>query len=254
MRPITASSLAVLALAAAASSASASIWQFNWTNSPGSGVNNAGGNFESIASQYNGVTGDFSWSATFSNQVTKGFTLAISPGPNPKGHPGELALLYFDARNAANPILTGYGYNAQNDQTSFSDGSNAGGTQAPDTLFTSIAGKSLAKTTSLGVIDAGGKRTLTIAFNALDVNNRIPMYPNNPNDWTGVGFGANIGVWFHTFSTLSAGYDNNGLLTGWSGTQGWLDGENFKTTQVPAPAAAGLLGLSGIVAMRRRRA
>ena len=38
-----------------------------------------------------------------------------------------------------------------------------------------------------------------------------------------------------------------------TGQEGWLDGANFQTFTIPAPGAAGLLGLAGLGAMRRRR-
>lgn len=76
-------------------SANAALYQWDWNvGDPGSyGVNNNGGTFESIHSEYDSVSKHFTWSVTFSDQVTKGFTLAVNNGPNPKNTPGQLAAL-----------------------------------------------------------------------------------------------------------------------------------------------------------------
>src|SRR5690606_41362588 len=68
-----------------------------------------------------------------------GSTLALNNGPNPKGHAGELALLYFDASRST-PVLTAYGYNGQNSVTTFYDGSHSNGTQFPDLIDSSRGG------------------------------------------------------------------------------------------------------------------
>ena len=42
--------------------------------------------------------------------LANSFYLVLNAGANPKNHQGELAILYVDATDRANPILTVYGY------------------------------------------------------------------------------------------------------------------------------------------------
>ncbi|MDX9912692.1 MAG: hypothetical protein RBS39_12755 [Phycisphaerales bacterium] len=244
--------IALVAAACGAASASAEIrvWEWNRGDAP---VSDDGGTFESVRSTYNTINGLLTWEATFSNQVTQGFTLAINDGPNPKGIAGELALVYFDGRNTASPTISIYGYNGENTQTSYRDGSPAGGTQAPDRIMTTLVAGGPRYSPGIianPVVDAGGKRTLSFSIDTTDLNNHMPLYPSMPNEWTGMQYGDEIGVWFHPVRNLSASY-SDGFLSNWGGTQGWLDGEHFTTT--PAPGATGLLAMGGLVATRRRR-
>ncbi|MCB0320893.1 MAG: hypothetical protein KDD60_08190, partial [Bdellovibrionales bacterium] len=43
--------------------------------------------------------------------LANSFAGAFNGGPNPKGHPGELAKIQADFRNPSHPIITVYGYN-----------------------------------------------------------------------------------------------------------------------------------------------
>ena len=142
------------ALAVAASMASASEYQWNWTAAQGGGVNNAAGVFESINASYNSDSQRFVWDVVFSNQVTRGYTLAINNGPNPKGHAGELALIHFDATSLNAPKVTAYAYNGQNAINSWIDGNGAvAGNQTPD-IIKSATDTSWINTAS--VSDSGG--------------------------------------------------------------------------------------------------
>lgn len=248
----------LLALAGAAmlhaGAAMGTTYQWNWNlGDPGAyGVNHAGGQFESIHSTFDTTTKQLVWNVVFSNQVTDGYTLVLSGGPNPKGHAGELAVLYFDFRNAGDMRLTAYAYNGTNSSKSWQDGNGQiSGNQTPDSIKTITDG---AWITSASKVDAGGKRMVNLTIDATDLINHSPMYPDNVDPWFGTGYGAGLGLWFHTFKGLTASYDGAGKLTQWSRSQeGWFDGRDFQTQIIPLPGAAGLAFAGLLVAGGRRR-
>jgi hypothetical protein len=244
----------VLALGALSGSASAALHQWNWAvGDPGSyGTNNNGGTFESITSCFDTVTNELSWSVTFSDAVTKGFTLALNDGPNPKGHAGELALLYVDANVADNVKIVAYAYNGQNTRDSYKDGNgNVAGDQAPDFIQNlGNAGNIL----SAGVSDNAGKRTISFTIDASDINAHSPLYPDAVDPWFGIGFAEKLGIWFHPFKTFNPTYAVDGSISALSASgEGWFDGSNFDTDiKVPTPGAASLAGLAALAFLRRR--
>ncbi|MFO0858250.1 MAG: PEP-CTERM sorting domain-containing protein [Phycisphaerales bacterium] len=252
--------LGAAAVAMIAGTASAEVFVWDHAVTPADGTNNAAGIFESIHAEFDTVTNRFQWNATFSNQVTRGYTLAVSPGPNPKGHNAELALLYFDASTLSAPKVTAYAYNGANAFTSWQDGNgNQAGNQAPD-LIHGINNTSWIQNAS--VVDAGGKRTFNLTIDASTIQNHVPLY-NSPavdGDWTGLAFGPSLGLWMHSFTGLSAGYLGNGALCGWdyNGSQGWFDGNNYSLVLVPLPAPAMMgiagLGVAGFVVRKRKAA
>ncbi len=232
----------------------AAMYQWDWTRGEpiAAGLNDNGGTFESINTSFDTVTNEFLWEVTFSDQVTQGYTLVVSPGPNPKGHPGELAIFYLDARNVADPKMSVYAYNGENTQTSYRDGAPLSGTQIPDRITNSSGAASLFP--ELSVVDHSGKRTITFRMDATDVNAHFPLYPNSEgNDWTGAAYGSQLGIWFHPVKNLSASYNDEGFLTDWSGQQGWIDGAGFTTTLVPTPGSVVLGAMGGALMIRRRR-
>ncbi len=243
---------AVAAVLIAACGASADVYSWDWQ--PGdTGVNNNAGILESVEMRFHTNSDRFVFNVTFADQITEGYTLAVSPGANPKGHAGELALLYFDATNMNQVKLNAVAYNGLNTQTSYYDGSPASGVQAPDQIATSLNAIDAAMI-SATASDHDGKRTFSLTLDATAINNHIPANPgpNGPSEWTGVEFGSLMGIWFHPVKNLNSTYDANGFLTEWGGQQGWLDGSNF-TTSVPAPAAgATLLAAFGLAGRRRR--
>ncbi len=209
--------------------------------------NNTGGAIQSATSMFNSATNQFSFSVQFSNQITRGFWLAVSPGDNPKTHSGELALIYFDASVMGNLRMTVYNYNGVNGDSSYYDGSIASGTQAPDRIASTLNGFAA----NMSVVDSGGGRTMSISFNASAIQSHVPVYPGN-TPWTGVAFGQQIGVWFHPVASLSTTYGANGFLSTWNASNGgWLDGHNFTT--VPTPGASALLAVASLGLARRRR-
>jgi hypothetical protein len=248
------------AVAMLAGAAHAEIYTWNHTITGADGTNNAAGVFESIQAEFDTVTNRFVWNATFSNQVTRGYTLAVSPGPNPKGNAAELALLYFDATNANAPKVTAYAYNGQNAMNSWQDGNPfVAGNQAGDLIHDA---NDTSWIEEAAVVDAGGKRTFRLTIDASTIQNHSPLYTQNSavGDWTGLAFGPQLGLWMHTFTGLQSNYLNDGRLCGWGWNQhGWFDGSGYQNVvlvPLPAPAMMGLAGLGvvGFVARRRAKA
>src|SRR5690606_13174330 len=94
----------VLATAAGPSLALAGpIYGWSWSN-PGPGTfSNTGGGITWIETQFDTNTNRLHWTANFgemSNSLrTSGFTLALTAGPEPHPYAGELAVLYFAAKD-----------------------------------------------------------------------------------------------------------------------------------------------------------
>lgn len=247
--------LCVAALAvAASSSASGAIFHWDWDRGgPGtSGLNDAGGRFESITATFDDVTDRLQWSMTFSDQITNGFFLALNNGPNPKGHAGELALLYVDARVHSDVVLTAYGYNGLNSISSYVDGNGAvAGNQPADVIKNTLDRASWVL--DAGVIDSSGKRTIFIDIDATELIERTPLYPDPIDPYYGIGFGAKLGLWLHTFRQFDVSYGPSGTITNIaSGGEGWFDGTNLNTIPTPGAATIGLISLAAMI--RRRRA
>jgi hypothetical protein len=245
-------SLVLVAGLAMTGSAMATVWTANIN--PGSNQNSAGGNISSITATYNDATRQFGWTVDYSDRTTNGYWLAVSPGPNPKGRAGELAIVYFDATNLAAPRVSVYEYNGLNDNNSFQFRSVAGQgtppaatTQAGVLLGSSSAGTIPGLTATAQNIGANGRR-LTLTLDASSIQAYNPAGGGAP--WTGLSFANQIGVWFHSVTGLSATYNGNNL-TSFNGTQGWFDSNNITT--VPTPAGALALGMGGLLAARRRR-
>ncbi len=248
---------ALMGAAMLSTAASADIYTWDWSAAADgtAGLNMNGGEFQSIHAEYNNQSQRFLWSVTFADQITDGYTLAVNNGPNPKGHAGELGLIYFDASEGS-PIVTVYAYNGVNAQNSYADGSPASGTQAPDMILASDGVANHSSIMQASVVDdmMAGTRTMTLEISASFINNHIPANPGpeGPSEWTGVQFAELLGLWMHPMTNLNTDYDQDMALTQWSGAQGWFDGSNF-TTSVPTPGSVALLGLGGLVMGRRRR-
>lgn len=246
--------LGAVAVAALAGAASASTYVFDFTpGDPGSyGINNNGGVFERVQSSFNSSTNRLTFSVTFSNQVTRGFTLAINGGANPKGHGGEMALFYFDANNLGAPKLTAYNYNGLNNITSYFDGDGpTPGIQAPDKI---MSDSDRSATDMVSAQDIDGKRILSFSIDASAIIGHNPMY-GTPGDWTGAQFADAFGIWMHPFKTFNPTYDADGNITNLhSGGEGWFDGTMLQTVLIPLPGTAGMaaLGLVGMSIRRRR--
>ena len=259
-------SLAIAASLTLAAGASASVWQWNWNKAQGAGaggaISNAAGTFESIQASFNDVTKELVWNATFSDQTTRAYTLAINKGPNPKGKPGELALIYFDADlTPSTPKVSVFGYNGANAANSYVDGDGvAAGTQSPTKIFKgSAATESSSDWLKVATMqDIGSKRVFSLTIDASSINgfNNSFSAPYGVS-WTGAAFAEKLGLWFHTYKSITTGYGSDGYLNNWNaGTTGYFDGSNFSTLLVvPMPSAVGmgLVGLAGVGYLKRRR-
>lgn len=240
-------------LCALAGAAGADVYSWEW-NAGDSSTSSNGGAIEKVVTQYRSGAEQLSFELTFSNQVAEGFTLAMSDGPNPKGHSGELSLLYFDASDMNDVKLTSYAYNGQNNQSSWEDGSKASGIQAPDQIATTTGAFARQNLASLSAADVGSKRVFTMTLDAGFINDHIPALPGpgGVSEWFGIGFAEKLGIWLHPVRDLTTSYDSNGYLTEWNGREGYLDVSNQNTT-VPAPGAVTLAAIGGLLAARRRR-
>jgi MYXO-CTERM domain-containing protein len=244
-----------VAVAAGAASADVS-WIWSRAVNGGAGLNDNGGVFQSARADYVPAINRFAFKATFSNAVTNGYWLAVSPGDNPKGHSGELALLYVDLSNIAAPKVTAYAYNGINGDNSHVDGSNASGVQAPSKIASTHATDPSKRLNAIvTVTDANGGRTIDLVLDSSIIQSYAPQYPGN-TPWTGLEIGPAFGIWWHPVTGLQTNYGADGFLgqnsSDWSWTsQGWFDAAHLPV--VPTPGAAALLALAGVAAGRRRR-
>jgi hypothetical protein len=247
------------------------------------GYSNSGaGQLTGVTSSYNAATQRLAWAASFvpnaHGATPDGFWLALNDGPNPKGTAGELPIFYFDASKATGPILTAYGYNGENGNTSYYDGSPAAGTQAPDRIFSSLlSGNGIYDLTYTR--NANGTVTMGFDIDASRVNGYRPINAG-ANPWDGADFGSEIGVWFHPTARTQTSYTNGYLSNFTFSSQGWLDNANSKANPcsstvnntggvkggsdacggapgnaIPEPttAALGLLALPALGFLRRKR-
>lgn len=198
------------------------IYCFSKTNPSGS--ENAG-NIDQVDMEYNQTTGQF----TFTLQVDEtadGFTVAVNNGPNPKGHGGELALVYFDATGSS-PVVTAYAYNGMNTQTSYLDGGQALGIQPADQILSSLNNPESFSNISV-TTDGAGNKIMTFTVDANVLNAHDPEYGPD-GDWTGLAFDESVGIWLHPVSGLETEYGTDGFLTNWDPeAQSWYDTSNQK--------------------------
>jgi PEP-CTERM motif len=218
-------------------------FQYSVSNPSG---NDAAGNVSQIFTTYDDVNEKLSWSFTIdaiapgltgSGQLSDGFWLAISPGPNPKGEKRELAIFYGDVRNNR---LTAYEYSGKNNANSF---------KRPGNLLGSFA---------LNSTD-NGTASRTMSFD-IDVS-AINSYRSG-SDWTGAAYGEHIGYWLHPVFGSTFKYDGDALTRFRYTGQGWYD-KSWKSTSswdgfssVPEPSSLVIMAtafLGGIVLRRRSR-
>lgn len=247
--------IGMIAIGMACAAGHADVYSWQWQPGEGIGHSDSGGEFGSVKARYDSVSEVLTWEVNFLNQITDGFTLAINDGPNPKGHAGELGLLYFDATDTQNVRVSTYAYNGMNTQTSYRDGSPLSGTQEADVIFgvTPIEGVA-SSVLQASVNDTATGRSMRLVLDASAINAHTPVYPGpqGVDEWFGMGFDSLLGVWFHPVTSLVTEYDEDGALSFWSGRQGWLDGSGFQTS-VPAPGVAAVgLCAAGMIGRRRR--
>jgi hypothetical protein len=224
----------------------------------GVGVNNAAGVISLVKAQYDNVNQTLYYEARFSgvpgapHLKTDAFTLAISPGPNPKGHSSELALLYFDATGSS-PALTAYAYNGRNDFTSWNDGNGDGHPGDAQKIQSSKTDSSWIHSLTNSTA-SNGDTILGFKISTAAINAYLPAFPPT-NEWTGVAFGPKFGVWFHPRAGASTSYGQDGFLTSWNAQKsGWFDGADINTSVVPEPVSIAVLAAGlGLMAVRGRR-
>ncbi|MEM7755770.1 MAG: hypothetical protein AAF297_09065 [Planctomycetota bacterium] len=245
--------IGAVAVALAAGSAMGNVHAWTWergdTNS-----NNGGGVIERIETSFQTSARELTFSVWFSNQVTDGFTLALNDGPNPKGHAGELALIYLDASDTNDVRVNSFAYNGQNTQKSFEDGSAASGIQTPDAIATSTGALARNGFAVGSVTDTeDGWRRIDLTLDVRGINSHSPLHPGpgGAEEWYGIGFDELLGIWFHPVKDLTTAYDQDGFLSEWNGREGYVDTANRVT--IPGPGAAMLAGVGGLMIGARRR-
>lgn len=205
---------------------------YEYNRGPGNfGPNNAtpAVGYDSVNATYHTGTEQFSWTLDFGTIIPSAAWLVVSPGPNPKGASDELGIAYLDQASGNAWI---YAYNGLNSNNSY--------TQGPLLEFLP------------GAYQYNGD-IATFSFDASAVNAQLA---------SGFAFGPEIGIWYHPVIGGAVTGDANGILSFGGGSQRWLDtnfdgnclGANgcITTTQVSAPATAGLLGI-GLLALFGRR-
>ncbi len=176
----------------------------------------SGGTVESITTIFHPNTNRLIFDATFSGAtsggplITSGFWLVLDAGPNPKSHPGELALFYFDAATLSSPKLTIYAYNGANVSTSWSDGDPVAAGNQPGDLIKGAFETGYINALVAENVTIGGqvRRHLRFDIDATDIISHIPLYPA-ASPWFGTGFDRSLGLWFHSVNFMAATYESN---------------------------------------------
>ncbi len=175
-------------------------------------------------SEHNGNLANTSW-------------MVLSHGANPKGNESDHAILFMDYDSGT---TWAYEYNGQNNPSSYQN-------------------NALIATYENSIISSVASNTRTVTFN-LEVND-IQAYGGGANpEWTGVGFGETIGVWYHP-AVGSFVSDSNGLVSYSVSSAGWYDTGALATTySVPEISTSSavhsillLMGLGALVRDRRRK-
>ena len=259
------SSLFVFGMLALTQLASATTYEYSATNPTGG---TGAGNVSSIFTSYDPLAQQLTWQATISgasSSLANGFWLVLSDGPNPKGIADEFPIFYLDASKSFDtsgnatgiaPTLSAYAYNGVNGFDSYA---------TPGvTLLSSASGLNWNASDSLLATGSSATHTLGFTIDTALLNNTAAVgaaftassTPFNPTNWEGTGFGPQIGIWFHPYTTggIYSTYNAAGSLTSLHvADQSWVDTAYTDTVAVvPEPGSAVLVSLVGIGLMLRR--
>ena len=198
-------------------------------NLPG---NKGAGRITEIDTTYDTETELFNWSSTFTPNahgvLPDGAWLVVNDGPNPKGHGGELAIAYLDELNQQ---VSFYEYNGANKSNSY---------RSPGNFLAS---------TGLTTDRTADSVTFSFDYDATDLNS-LDLGDN----WQGISFNDEIGIWFHGVSGLHTSYDEQELEEFIYQSQSWYDVSHKETEKIPEPSMLlGMLAIGGFVANRKLR-
>jgi len=201
------------------------------------------GDITNIKTRYDQGSQSLSWSYEIANKKHKkkgGFWLAVNNGPNPKGLPGELALLYGDVKSGR---IWAYEYNGNNNGSSYNS--------LPGNANPSLLAHFSRSDSSFTANRSNGVTSVSFSIDVSTINGSTPSVDN---DWYGIGFGDKIGYWFHVGNERGRGirWDSSGI-TDFAIKDGYADKENLVANQVPEPAVLSLLGIGALLMGRRHR-
>ena len=229
----------------------------------GGGQRAVAGKIKTFFAKYHALDKDFTIDVLFercegNGALANGFSAVFNAGANPKGHSGELAILYLDGRDASNPIFTMYGYNGT--AGSYLDGQRnddyngipgVPGLQTPDRILSSLAGDNFVVEAEI-TEPQPNQRRFYVRFSVAQVNQHNPLYPVTGVEWDGMLFNTSFGGWFHptvlngttrycqanrTSTNLPCGAseDSTGYLENWGYTQrGWFDSAHRTANGSPS--------------------
>lgn len=186
-----------------------------------------------------------------SSKTANGFWLVVSDGPNPKSHVNEYAILYGSA-------VTGdlYAYQYDGTNTSNSWMNSAGHLETFEDALTTTSFNQDYTWTNGDLLQDRPFVKFDFSIDVTDINNAF-----SGNDWDGMQFDDNIGIWFHPFRSYDGWFQTSPdgqLITELSKKKtGWYDTGSLPTTTTdvpePAPLALMLAGLGMLAYSRRKR-
>lgn len=250
--PVTACCNATTGACSVVQTPSDVVYTYSYTEgASGYARNDAGGTVETIAATFSATTKRLVFDVTFSATsggplFTKGFWLVLDNGPNPKQHPGELAIFYFDATTLAAPRMSVYAFNGADAATSWSDGDPGTTGDQPGDLI-----KGVHETSYINAIVAEdimvmgqARRHLSFDIDASDIVSHVPLYPA-ASPWHGSGFDRALGLWLHGVGGFTASYESSGggnrggITSLVTEHEGWLDAAGRVTTgNDPCPSGS----------------